>query len=269
MRSTRANNGSANQYRNNNLSHSVGLGIENDTQFHVSRNDFRGTGGVFLSGQVGATISPVPGPGQLDIDVSQAAGGLILNGVRDSHIAGLNLSYAGGTSTGNGLQVQNSSNNVIDGITATNRGNAIYLTGSYANNVIQNSDLSGAGGYTIYARYNGNANQYLNNNLSNAASVGLLIENDTQFQVSGNDLTGTGGVFLSGQVGATISPEPGPGQLDIDVSQSRAGLVLNGVRDSHIAGLNLSYEGATPTGIGLAIQNSSNNVLDEITVEDR
>ncbi len=195
--------------------------------------------------------------------------GIALATLGGNTLTDVDVSWAGATATGYGVYLSHSSDNVIDDIRATNRGTAVYLDGSYANNVVQNSDLSGAGGYSIYARNNGDSNQYRNNNLSSSASVGLVIENDTQFQVSGNDFTGTAGVSLGGQMGATISLALGPGQLDIDLSQAIGGLNLNGVTDSTILGLNLSYAGTTPTGTGLKIVNSSNNVIDGITATNR
>ena len=274
--------GTGNSYLYNDLSnvqgyYGTGLVIEHDPLFRVVGNAFSDSKyGVSLRYIDAATISSefVTGQAQASIDVSSVWSiGLGMANVNNSTIQGLDLSWSGGTPTGYGIYLSNSSNNVITEITATSRANAAHIIGTYTGNVIQSCDLSGSGGYGILAAGHGSANKYLNNNLANSAYVAIQVSADTQFEVAGNNfLDSRFGLVLAGLTGAVVTPDAVPGQAraDIDVSTvSDRGLILGSVTNSTIRGLDLSWAGAGSSGWGVVMSHSHDNTIEDITATNR
>ena len=214
-----------------------------------------------------------------------------LVGVSNATIDGLDLSYAGSSATGVGLRLSSSDNNVVQNVIATDRANGILLAHSSENlveqndvrgarasgigligganaNLIQQNDASGSwGGINAFVS-GGLGNQFLNNDLSDAGSWGLTVRYDSQFVSVGNDFTNcANGVWLGFVDGMTLSSSAG---FELDVSTvAGLGLSLNGVTNSTLDGLDLSYAGSGASGNGLRLGGSDSNTLSNLTVSGR
>ena len=256
--------GTGNRYLDNNLSNAGNwsLLISNDTQFQSVGNDFsNSSGGVWLSNMDGITLSPETG---FDIDVSTVGTALSLTNVNKSLISGLDLSWSGDRS-GGGLRLNRCSENMIEDVTIVNRFDAVQLSGG-SGNTIRNNVLTGAA-YAILSSATGGANRFLANDLSGASRFGLMIYDDPQFEVAGNDFSDGGGIGLARMNGLVLAPGP---QFDVDLSTaSGTALELNGVTNSHVSGLDLSWKGDSLSGTGVYMLNCSNVTIDNVRANDR
>ena len=282
------NSGQGNGYFGNDLSNSgsgyFALAISSDPLLEVSGNDFsNSTNGIQLLNMEYIDVSPDAGPGQVAIDVSTVTGtGLSLREVHHSSIHGLDLSWAGADTSGKGIELLYSSDNLIENVTATNRRTGMYLAGGAGDNTIQGNDFSWSGFDAISAAQNtgGHGNRYLGNDLSHAAHEGpvgyyaLNIAHDTQFEIASNDLSeSANGLQLAFMDDIDVSPDPTlPEQrkVVIDVSSVRgAGLRLRDVTNSRVQDLDLSWSGADASGKGIELVYSSGNVIENVTATNR
>ena len=192
-------------------------------------------------------------------------------------VSDVDLSWTGVTPTGRGIGLESSANNVIQNVVATNRENGMTVAAA-DNNTIQNNNFStAAGGNGIVAPAPSQGNRYFDNDLSNA-STALQIQGDRAFEVSGNNFSGSnvavalalidGSLAPGGQL--VVSPAPGPGQLDIDVSNVPGTAVFFQRQTDNITlrSLDLSYAGGTATGPGVLLQ-GFDNIFEQITVTNR
>ncbi|HQU42584.1 MAG TPA: right-handed parallel beta-helix repeat-containing protein, partial [Pirellulales bacterium] len=261
---------SGNQFLNNDLSNTNGTAIylQSDANFTISGNNLAGSAsGVVLQDMTGATITT----SNLSIDTSQVTGGnaLTLANVTNSTLNGLTLSYSGGGTTGIGLELNDISGDTIENLILAGRDIAIRMDGTDGGNTIETSSMASNGSGILAFMGNGSSgNQFLNNNLSNISGTALLIQSDTQFTVSGNNLAGSAnGVVLQDMTGATISTS----NLSIDASQVTGGnaLTLNDVTNSTLNGLTLSYVGNVTTGTGLDLNGDTGDTIENLTIAGR
>ena len=213
--------------------------------------------------------------GPQDVDLSDISGtALRLDSVNNSVIAGLDLSWTGEGKSGTGIDMLSSSGNTIEYVTATDRQTGLrigryryetYLDDS-SGNTIQSNDFSGASYCGIDAWYGGGlGNRYQNNDLSNADDWAMAIGRDTEFEVSGNNFDGSkNGLRLYHMDSITF------GAHDVDLHEvSGTALHFNSVNNSVISGLDVSWNGQTPSGIGIELISSSNNTVENVTATNR
>ena len=215
------------------------------------------TGAIRLSGGSGSLIEAN--------DVSGS--GISISGGSNNTIRNNDVSQAGYI----GIAVSSSDNNTIednDVRGAVNSG--INLDGTSGGNIIRNNDASGSG-KGIYVTGTGLANQYLNNDVSSTNSYAIVISNDTQFVLSGNDFTdATQGLSLWNMSGVLLDSARLPDDLSTTAKAgTHAALALNNVTDSTIDGLDLSSEGVTRHGVGLRVNGGSGNTIQNVNVADR
>ena len=144
------------------------------------------------------------------------------------------------TPAGYGVQLESSTNNVIQNVTATNRNPSVWLTGTSGGNTIQNNNFSG-NNFAIHASQLGQGNSYLNNNLPNTTTWAIIVWGDDSIQISGNDyMLAVNAIFLGGVDGVTIDGE------------------------------NLAWTGSAGAGgIGLELQNSNGNTIQNLISTNR
>ena len=176
----------------------------------------------------------------LNMDLSgTASNGLKISGGSGNLVSSVDVSYTGVTPAGYGVQLESSTNNVIQNVTATNRNLGVWLTGTSGGNTIQNNTHTGTN-FAINAPQLGQGNSYLNNDLSNTVTWTMTIYDDDSVQISGNDYTlACNAIFLSGVEGVTIDGE------------------------------NLAWTGSGIGGMGLELQNSTNNVVRNVISSNR
>jgi len=176
----------------------------------------------------------------LNMDLSgTASNGLKISGGSGNLVSSIDVSYTGVTPAGYGVQLESSTNNVIQNVTATNRNLGVWLTGTSGGNTIQNNTHTGTN-FAINAPQLGQGNSYLNNDLSNTVTWTMTIYDDDSVQISGNDYTlACNAIFLSGVEGVTIDGE------------------------------NLAWTGSGIGGMGLELQNSTNNVVRNVISSNR
>ena len=198
-----------------------------------------------------------------------------IHGVTNSTFANLDLSWTGAPLfnwSGTGLEIVVSSNNTISGNTATNRQFGIHISEGSASNLVSGNDVS----YSvrgIEASTNpvtGLGNQYINNRLvegGNPAWWNMTIVNDHLAVIKGNDFTDAAtGIRLINLDGFTLNGADGNLRLN---TVSHKALSLHNVTNSTFANLDLSWTGATRSGMGLAVGSSSNNTFTQVTASSR
>ena len=187
-----------------------------------------------------AAVTGRTGVSILNLDLSgNAVTGIKISGGSGNLVSGVDVSWDGVSHGGSGVQLESSNNNIIQNLTATNRSQAIYFTGTSGGNTIQNSNLSGSN-YAIHSTGPGQGNSYLNNDLSGAATWAVFVYSDDSVQISGNDYTlASNAIFLNGVDGVTIDGE------------------------------NVAWTGLNLGGIGLQLENSNNNIIQNLTATRR
>ena len=215
-----------------------------------------------------------------------------------NRISNVDASWAGEGKSGYGIQMQSSSDNIIEGVIATNRNTGLRMIwGPSDNNTIQGNDFSGAGSFGIWSDYRetGQGNRYLNNDLSGTGGWALVIAQDTRFEVAGNDFSNSAyGIELVGMSGLVLgdSATPATAYLDADLSTvTGTALKLNVVSNSRISGLDLSMAGTSlevlqsngnrisnvdaswagdgKVGTGILMAGSSDNIIEDIVATNR
>jgi parallel beta-helix repeat protein len=204
---------------------------------------FDGQGYKVLAPSAALMVSSLGNSGVsiLNMDLSgTASNGIKISGGSGNLVSSVDVSYTGVTLAGYGIQLESSTNNVIQNVTATNRNIGVWLIGTSGGNTIRDNNLSG-NFIAINAPQLGQGNSYLNNDLSDSASWAITIYDDDAVQISGNDYTlAVNAILLGGVDGVTIDGE------------------------------NLAWTGAAGAGgKGLEMQNSTNNIVQNLTATNR
>lgn len=204
---------------------------------------FDGQGYKVLAPSAALMVSSIGNSGVsiLNMDLSgTASNGLKISGGSGNLVSSVDVSYTGVTPAGYGVQLESSTNNVIQNVTATNRNPGVWLTGTSGGNTIQNNNFSG-NNFAIHASQLGQGNSYLNNDLPNTTTWAIIVWGDDSIQISGNDYTlAVNAIFLGGVDGVTIDGE------------------------------NLAWTGSAGAGgIGLELQNSNGNTIQNLISTNR
>ena len=118
----------------------------------------------------------------LNMDLSgTASNGLKISGGSGNLVSSVDVSYTGVTPAGYGVQLESSTNNVIQNVTATNRNPGVWLTGTSGGNTIQNNNFSG-NNFAIHASQLGQGNSYLNNDLPNTTTCAIIVGATIRFR---------------------------------------------------------------------------------------
>jgi len=162
---------------------------------------------------------------------------------------------------------------------------AILMQGVCNSNTIQNNGLSGNQDAISALQNTGQGNKYLNNDLSDSTGYSLRIGNDPQFEVSGNDFTNSAyGIQLSYMDDVSLS------DVNVDLSTiQHTAVYLAYITNSSvsnittnagtavqitegggntISGVNASWGGGVGYGWGIRIIDSSNNTIQNCTIDD-
>ena len=133
------------------------------------------------------------------------------------------------------------SGNTIDRVTSLNRQTGIQVVGDL--NLVRNNSFAGA---VTGISGIGQGNQFFGNDLSFASVFCISITQDKQFQIAGNDFShSANGLNLYDIDGLVASPNPGSGQISMDVSTIPGEvLLMESIRNSQFSGLDLSWGGA-------------------------
>ena len=292
---------------NNDLSNSISRAvyISQDHLFEIAGNSFTGSErGLELAQMDSISLTPA------DVDltgISERA--LFLHDVTNSTVSGLDLSWSGATANGYGLWLDGSSNNTIENITATNRGEGIHLYSS-SDNVIRQSDLTGATNVGISLVWDCDDN-IIEGNTVNSSSRGVWVQQNSDGNtIRDNDLSGNNrGIVIGGGLGSRVLNNDLSNSIsravyisqdhlfeiagnsftgserglelaqmdsisltpaDVDLTGiSERALFLHDVTNSTVSGLDLSWSGATANGYGLWLDGSSNNTIENITATNR
>ncbi len=209
--------------------------------------------------------------------------GIYLTDGSDSNtITNANVAWAGTGLMGNGITISASSDNVVDGGTATGRVLGVSLLSGGGGTTIQSFTSTG-NNWGIQHTGGGSGTRLLNNNVSNATGVGIGVDGDSAVILTGNTYDNAKvGLFLSNVTGMTLQTQ----QLAAVTDTS---LRLSNVTDSQISGLQLAgrygarlvsssdntFVGITATAnaesplFGIEIDaDSANNTFSDVTVED-
>ena len=240
-----------NTYRGNDFSGSsswaISAGYGRGTDNEYIDNDLSGsTNGVDFAHIDGLTLTAE------SFDLSGIPGvPLRLYYVDNSQISGLDLSWDGDGTSGYGLEMIASNNNVIENLVARNRIHGLrinrwdgtHTTGELNGNTYRGNDFSGSSSWAIEAGYGrGTGNEYISNNLSGSTNgVSFAHVEGLTLNAESFDMTGIPGVPLR----------------------------LGSVSNSYISGLDLSWNGAGTVGAGIEIYSGSDNTLIGLTLSQR
>ena len=279
-----------------------GIGLENMDGVSLSGADVDLSGigagyGVYLANVTNSTVSDI---------TTGAAVGVFVAGGGGNEISGVEASWDGATAGGTGFLFSSSSNNTTTNSTSTNRvyglfitgdsdGNAVagnrvagstygvYLTGATDGNRIEGNDLSDNLHPIRAWESTGQGNAYIDNDLSDSTGWSILIANDVDFMVSGNDMTGSvygiglrdlDGVSLSGADVDLSGIGAGFGVYLLNVTNSTVsgitsgaatGVYVTGGGGNEIVNVDASWGGATAGGYGVRLSNTSNNTTTNST----
>ena len=244
-----------------------------------------------------------------NVSTNASKTGLEMVTASGNRIADSNFSWDGADQVGVGVELRSSSsNNTVENVTVTNRYTGISVTyasssnnviqgnnvsgnyhgvlvlfGSPSDNIIQNNDLSNNEWGIIAGAMTGYGNKYLNNNLSNTTGWAMTVHVDNQIEISGNVFTGSAngiqvqtvdGLSLSGQDLRSISGT----SLFVNATNSTFTNIKAGGEEWGISvfgsgntfsDLDLSWDGSTPSGVGLYVHDSTGTVIDNVTANNR
>ena len=162
-------------------------------------------------------------------------------------IDGENLAWTESGIGGMGLELQSSTNNIVQNVISSNRNIGIRLTGTSGGNTIQNNTLTG-NNTGIQATQLGQGNSYLNNDLSGSITWVINVWDDDSVEISGNDYTlAVNGIFLGGIDSVTLDGEnlawtrpAGVGGIGLELQNSTNNIVQNVISTNQSMGIHLT-----------------------------
>jgi parallel beta-helix repeat protein len=176
----------------------------------------------------------------------------------------VSLENLGISGTGGGIQLLRDGN-VVNGVTASTSGVAIWVIASSGNSV-QGNYLNHSGtGVAISGA--GSGNSIIDNDFSNT-KVGIEARDiDSLFVMRENVFADSNmALALWGLENVDLIASA---DFDIDVGEAPTGMGLFSASNVTIDGFDLSWAGATPTGEGLKIVGGDNNLVRNVMVQNR
>ena len=216
---------------------------------------------------------------------------MFLDNIDNTTLDNFDLSYTGGTVSGQGLVTNLCDNLLVQNLTVNDRGRGMLIqscvTGVIQNNDIENvlvSNVASAGieinggqdlqildnTITEYGRLN-NTYALRINNVSANGSGDRLVVNGITFVGGGNSVNLVNMDALVVDNVLTATPGQGVHLPDGDGRQGMYGinLFLDNIDNTTLDNFVLSYTGGTTAGIGLRTNNCDNLTIQNLTIDDR
>ncbi len=233
---------------------------------------------VSITGHTGVTIR--------NIDLSGSPIGISVTGGGGNTFTDVNVSWLGATPSGEGILLFNSTGNLIELSTVTNRESGIRIFRDSDGTTVQGNDLTGNSTAINGSGNFGQGHVISDNNLSNAAVWAITMRDDDLLQITGDnifhgsangiDLAAVDGLMLSD---LDLSQVPGLGLRlggvtnstfsRVAASGSPVGISVTGGGGNTFTDVNVSWLGVTPSGEGILLFNSTGNLIEGSTVTNR